>query len=135
MQSGTTGINTIRIYNPVKQGHDQDPTGAFTRRWLPELAAIEDRFLQEPWLAPNAGHVLGRAYPAPIVDHLSAAKFARERMWGIRQGRAFGAQAAFVAEKHASRKGQRDASPAQRGRRAALSNAKKDSAQLSFPFD
>ena len=37
MQSGTTGINTVRIYNPVKQGYDQDPTGVFTRKWLPEL--------------------------------------------------------------------------------------------------
>ncbi|MEM6852227.1 MAG: FAD-binding domain-containing protein, partial [Pseudomonadota bacterium] len=40
MQSGTTGINTIRIYNPVKQGKDQDPAGAFTRRWLPELGEV-----------------------------------------------------------------------------------------------
>ena len=45
MQSGTTGINTIRIYNPVKQGLDQDPTGVFTRRWVPELAPVPDSFL------------------------------------------------------------------------------------------
>ncbi|MEM9754864.1 MAG: FAD-binding domain-containing protein, partial [Pseudomonadota bacterium] len=38
MQSGVTGMNTVRIYNPVKQGHDQDPDGAFTRQWVPELA-------------------------------------------------------------------------------------------------
>eukprot|EP00752_Nemacystus_decipiens_P019313 g17369.t1 len=81
MQSGTTGINTIRIYNPVKQGHDQDPDGLFVRRWVPELAAIEDRFLQEPWKAENAGAVLGKAYPFPIVDHLTAAKDARQRIW------------------------------------------------------
>lgn len=38
IQSGTTGINCIRIYNPVKQGHD--PEGSFIRKWIPELAAM-----------------------------------------------------------------------------------------------
>ena len=42
MQSGTTGMNTVRIYNPVKQGKDQDPTGVFTRHWLPELAEVPE---------------------------------------------------------------------------------------------
>jgi len=60
MQSGTTGMNTPRIYNPVKQGWDQDPTGVFTRRWLPELAAVPDACLQEPWKWSGAGSVLGR---------------------------------------------------------------------------
>ena len=49
MQSGTTGINTIRIYNPVKQGYDQDPQGAFVRAWVPELAAAPDALGHEPW--------------------------------------------------------------------------------------
>jgi hypothetical protein len=40
MQSGTTGINTMRVYNPVKQGHDQDPEGVFVRRWVPEVADV-----------------------------------------------------------------------------------------------
>ena len=38
MQSGTTGINSLRIYNPIKQGLDHDPDGSFIRRWCPELA-------------------------------------------------------------------------------------------------
>jgi len=38
MQAGTTGINTFRIYNPVKQSQDQDPAGRFIRHWLPQLA-------------------------------------------------------------------------------------------------
>ncbi|MEM8581506.1 MAG: FAD-binding domain-containing protein, partial [Pseudomonadota bacterium] len=54
MQSGTTGMNIVRMYNPVKQGHDQDPTGVFTRRWVPELADVPDAFLQEPWLWQGA---------------------------------------------------------------------------------
>jgi len=104
MQSGTTGINTVRIYNPVKQGMDQDPTGAFTRRWVPELAKINDRFLHEPWKAENARDVLGRAYPMPIVDHLSAARDARERVWAVRKGEAFRQEAQGIVAKHASRK-------------------------------
>ena len=59
MQSGTTGINTIRIYSVVKQGHDQDPTGAFVRRWVPELASIPDHHVQEPWAYDGAGTSLG----------------------------------------------------------------------------
>ena len=105
MQSGTTGINTVRIYNPVKQGYDQDPTGAFTRKWVPELAEIPDRFLQEPWHADNASDVLGKAYPERIVDHLAAAKEARERIWAVRRGADFRAEASAVVAKHASRKG------------------------------
>ena len=38
MQSGTTGMNTVRCYSPVKQGMDHDRDGEFARRWLPELA-------------------------------------------------------------------------------------------------
>ena len=76
MQSGTTGINTIRIYNPVKQGADQDPTGGFTRAWLPELAAVPDALLQQPWLWPGAA---GLRYPAPLVDHFEARALTLER--------------------------------------------------------
>ncbi|MDE5037666.1 FAD-binding domain-containing protein, partial [Francisella tularensis] len=40
MQSGTTGIISIRIYNPSKQSIDQYPNGEFIRRWLPELENV-----------------------------------------------------------------------------------------------
>ena len=40
MQSGTSGINTVRIYNPIKQGLDHDPEGRFIRQWLPELRDV-----------------------------------------------------------------------------------------------
>ena len=126
MQSGTTGINTVRIYNPVKQGHDQDPTGAFTRRWVPELAAIPDKVLQEPWKAENAGSVLGKVYPEPIVDHLTAAKAAREKIWAVRRGPEFRAEATSIQSRHGSRKsGIRNRG--QRGRKPAT-------AQLDLPL-
>lgn len=104
MQSGTTGINTVRIYNPVKQGYDQDPTGAFTRRWLPELAEIADKHIQEPWKAENAAAVIGKAYPAPIIDHLAAAKLAREQIWAVRRKPEFRSIASAIQTKHGSRK-------------------------------
>ena len=104
MQSGTTGINTVRIYNPVKQGHDQDPEGKFVRQWIPELASIEDRFLQEPWKADNAGSILGKKYPFPIVDHVLAAREARQKVWAVRSESGFRANAQAIQQKHGSRK-------------------------------
>jgi deoxyribodipyrimidine photo-lyase len=77
MQSGTTGINTMRIYNPTKQATDQDPRGIFIRRWVPELATVPEEYIHAPWDAPPlalsmAGVTLGQDYPHPIVDHVRA---------------------------------------------------------------
>ncbi len=102
MQSGTTGINSMRIYNPVKQGLDQDPTGIFVRAFVPELDALPDPFIHEPWLWPQA-HSLD--YPAPIVDNASAAKSARDALYAIRKGPDHRQGAADIVAKHASRKG------------------------------
>ena len=64
----TTGINTVRIYNPVKQSHDQDPDGEFIRAWVPELAAC--RAHSRTWrLTPlelaDAQSVWGSIIPSP----------------------------------------------------------------------
>lgn len=125
MQSGTTGINIPRIYNPVKQGLDQDPSGAFVRRWLPELAPVPDGFLQEPWLWPEARRLLGHRYPEPVVDIASAAREARERIWTARRSAGFAETASEIVRRHASRSGNRE------GRRPAK---KPVQAQLSLPF-
>ncbi|WP_136644383.1 FAD-binding domain-containing protein [Tabrizicola sp. YIM 78059] len=103
MQSGTTGINIPRIYNPVKQGKDQDPTGAFIRAWVPELAPVPDVFLHEPWKWPEARRLLFRRYPEPIIDIATAARTAREAIWSARKTPAFAAQAARIVQRHASR--------------------------------
>ena len=52
MQSGTTGINTLRIYNPTKQAVEQDPRGVFIRRWVPELARVPPAYVHMPWTMP-----------------------------------------------------------------------------------
>jgi deoxyribodipyrimidine photo-lyase len=54
MQSGTTGINTTRVYNPVKQAQDHDPQGHFVRRWLPTMRRVPDSWLFEPWRMPES---------------------------------------------------------------------------------
>ncbi len=102
MQSGMSGINRLRIYNPVKQGLEQDPSGAFTRRWVPELAGVPDSFLQMPWKWPGAQGILGRRYPEPVVDVAQAARAARARMAGLRREDDFAAEATILIEHHAS---------------------------------
>ena len=129
MQSGTTGMNTVRIYNPVKQGRDQDPEGVFTRRWLPELRDVPNEFLQEPWRWDGARRL---SYPPPIIDVIEAARTARQAIWAVRKGGAFRAEAARVIEKHASRKDAdghfvNDRAPRKRGRTA-------DPRQLGFDW-
>ena len=86
MQSGTTGINTLRIYNPLKQALDHDPDGVFVRRWIPELAE-------------------GRGdYPEPIVPHAEAVREARAKLSEFRRRAGMRASIAKVANKHGSRK-------------------------------
>ncbi len=85
MQSGVTGINTLRIYNPVKQSYDQDPEGKFIRKWVPELADVNLQWLHEPWkmsseLNHHAANLLGKHYPFPLVINETAMKQARARM-------------------------------------------------------
>lgn len=116
MQSGVTGINTTRVYNPVKQSHDQDPDGRFIRRWLPELAGAPLAHLHEPWRMDRAaqaaaGCVLERDYPLPIVDHEAAAREARARVHAVRRGDDFHAEKHAVIKRHASRKPGREGAP------------------------
>lgn len=108
MQSGTTGINTLRIYNPVKQSRDQDPDGHYIRQWLPELADVPAEWIHEPWRMPGGlrrryGVDAGTDYPPPIVDHEQAAREARQAIKAHRASRDLTRESARVRRQHASR--------------------------------
>ena len=110
MQSGTTGINTLRIYSPIKQAQDQDPTGAFVRHWLPALKNVPDTWIFEPYLMPKAqqllyGCVLDTHYPAPLVDISQATRTARANITAARKKEGTLSETQAVIKKHASRKG------------------------------
>ncbi len=142
MQSGVTGINTIRIYNPVKQAKDQDPDGVFIRRWVPELAEMPVQFLAAPWECPRdiqmASHCLiGTDYPAPVVDPVASAATARDLIWTHRRSDQAKEHAKRVYEKHGSRNPNREGTAKRRGN-AALTKirlaAEQDTRQLGL-FD
>ena len=112
MQSGTTGINTIRIYNPIKQSTDQDPEGEFIKKWVPELKEIPNKLVHEPWKLTyidqkGLGIEIGKHYPNPIVDHHSSSKIARDKIWMVKKTEEAKFNAKKILEKHASAKGRR----------------------------
>ncbi len=105
MQAGETGINTVRIYSPVKQGHDQDPDGAFVRRWVPELAALPGAAVHEPWrLSAGERRSLCPDYPDRIVGHEAAARAAKAAIYALRRRADARAEAQAVQRKHGSRR-------------------------------
>ena len=133
MQSGTTGINTLRVYNPVKQSKEQDPDGVFLRRWLPELAGVPAAHLHTPWTMPAsvaaaAGCRIGTDYPDPLVEPVAAARAARDRVYARRRAEGFAEAKAEVIRRHASRRRPRGEDPAPKRPR------RQDDAQTSFDF-
>jgi deoxyribodipyrimidine photo-lyase len=109
MQSGTTGINTVRIYNPIKQAHEHDPLGQFVRRWLPAMRRVPDTWLFEPWRMPpdiqaRCGVAVGLDIPKPVVDLEFATRMAKQRLYALRSQPEVKLAKAAIIEKHGSRK-------------------------------
>ncbi len=134
MQSGTTGINTLRVYSPTKQARDHDPQGLFIRRWVPELARVPLTHLAQPWTLPPdvqqaVGCRLGHDYPVPVVDEAQALRAAKDRLYALRQTPEARAEAQAVQERHGSRKSGLPPSGPRSGARKAAKPSKAAAAE------
>jgi deoxyribodipyrimidine photo-lyase len=90
MQSAVTGINTVRIYNPIKNSIDLDPKGEFIKKWLPELSNIPSENVHQPWKMTLIEQQMydfqiGKDYPNPIVDIDLSRKEASNKIWEIKK--------------------------------------------------
>ncbi len=99
MQSGTTGMNSIRIYNPIKQSMDQDPEGNFIKKWVPELRNVPTQFVHQPWLLEDAVP----NYPKPIVDEKLSRAAAKEKIYSLKKQIKKSDETISLVQKHASR--------------------------------
>ena len=109
MQSGTTGINIPRIYNPIKQAQDHDPNGTFVRRWLPAMRRVPDTWLLEPCKMPNSLQVqynvyVGKDLSVPIVELEASTRVAKQKLYAVRTQPNVRATKREVLQKHGSRK-------------------------------
>ena len=107
MQSGTTGINSIRIYNPIKQSIDQDPDGNFIRKWVPELKNVQGKLIHEPWKMTyidqkSISIELGKHYPLPIIENNKATKIAKDKIWKVKKSKEAKLLSSQILIKHAS---------------------------------
>ena len=106
MQSGTTSINTNRIYNPIKQWKDHDPQGKFIKKWIQELKNISLNFIHEPWLLSkfNKEEYKQINYARPIIDIPNSTKAARNKIQEITKKDGYWDISKEIYLKHGSRK-------------------------------
>ncbi|UOD49623.1 FAD-binding domain-containing protein [Orrella daihaiensis] len=145
MQSGTTGINVPRIYNPIKQAKDHDPRGVFVRHWLPAMRQVPDAWLFEPWRMPDTlqntcGIKVGSDIATPVCDLDSSTRRAKQKVFDLRATPAVRAAKSAIVKKHGSRK-QLESSPTMTRKskakpvgRQSKSKPSVESSQLSLDF-
>ena len=98
MQSGTTGINTIRIYNPIKQSYDQDKDGVFIKRWVKELQDCPIDSIHEPWKCETKKF----RYAPRIVDEIETRKKASSQLYSIKSKIRYSETTRKILKKHVS---------------------------------
>jgi len=109
MQAGTTGVNTVRLYNPVKNSQEHDPAGSFIKKWVPELTNVPTAYIHEPWTMSAmeqafCGVSIGLDYPLPIVDLKESAKKARDKIWGHKKHPAVNAEKQRILATHVNKR-------------------------------
>jgi deoxyribodipyrimidine photo-lyase len=116
MQSGVTGINSVRAYSILKQSIDQDPEGEFIKRWVPELRGVPSELIHEPWLMSpeqqsQASCIIDIDYPKPIVDEKLTRKEAISKAYKAKADSDAKRRSKMVYLVHGSRKRSRFQQP------------------------
>ncbi|CAL2063946.1 deoxyribodipyrimidine photo-lyase [Tenacibaculum sp. 190524A05c] len=105
MQAGETGINNLRIYNPVKNGQEHDPDATFIKKWVPELAHLPTPFIHEPYLMTPLDQqfnncIIGEDYPEPIVNIKENRKRASDILWNMKKDKDVLRESIRILKKH-----------------------------------
>ncbi|WP_136482988.1 cryptochrome/deoxyribodipyrimidine photo-lyase family protein [Cognatitamlana onchidii] len=109
MQAGETGVNMLRIYNPIKNSLEHDPEAKFIKKWVPELRHLDTPFAHQPSIMTPLeqefnNFKLGIDYPNPIVDLKSSRKIASTALWELRKSPLVIEESKRILNKHTPRR-------------------------------